>query len=298
MIEAAGLPCPVCGGHATHQMYPADITSPEQVSFSYTFSPAHSKTFQVMRCDSCTHVFCGPIPNDIASNYQEVVDEEYLRHSDSRRMSAVAVLSALRRRQSQGRLLDIGCATGDFLLAAKEQNFSVEGIELSLWSSKIARDRGLSVHREYLDAFAPKHRGEYDVATLWGVIEHFAHPRRELRNIADLLRPGGLLALWTGDVDSTTSRLLGRKWWYWQGQHIQYFTERSLKQLVREAGLEPVATKLYPFAASLETVSNSLRRYRSRDLLLSLVKPLFRVKPTWHLRIPGEMFFLARKPGV
>ena len=295
MSDAANLPCPVCGSNATHQKHPAEIVAPEQVSFSYTFSPSHSKTFQVMRCDSCTHVFCAPIPSDIARNYQDVVDEEYLRHSSSRQMSAVPLLSTLRRYQPRGRLLDVGCATGDFLLAAREQQYSVEGIELSDWSSRIARGKGLSVYREYLDVFAPRHCDEYDVVTLWGVIEHFADPRREIRNIVDVLRPGGIAALWTGDVDSVTSRLLGKKWWYWQGQHIQYFTERSLTRLLREAGLDPVATRLYPFAASLETLANSLRRYRSRDLFLSILKPLFRVKPTWYLRIPGEMFFLARK---
>lgn len=297
LSESDVIPCPVCDSTGSHRWYPAEIASPEQVSFCYTFSLAHNKTFQVMRCESCTHAFCAPIPSDIARHYQDVVDEEYLRHANSRRMSAMGLLSVLKRYRSPGRLLDVGCATGDFLLAAREQGHSVEGIELSHWSSRIARERGLSIHSEYLDAFAPKHRREYDFVTLWGVIEHFAHPRREIQNIVSLLRPGGILALWTGDVNSVTSRLLGRKWWYWQGQHIQYFTHRSLTRLATDGGLEPVATKVYPFAASLETISNSLRRYRSRDLLLSFLKPLFRVKATWHLRIPGEMFFIARKPG-
>jgi 2-polyprenyl-3-methyl-5-hydroxy-6-metoxy-1,4-benzoquinol methylase len=295
LSDSGDMPCPVCANKASHRWYPAEIAGSEQVSFSYTFSPAHSKTFQVMRCDSCTHAFCAPIPSDIARHYQDVVDDEYLRHAHSRTISATWLLSALKRYHSPGRLLDVGCATGDFLLAARETGYSAEGIELSNWSSRIARERGLIIHQEYLDAFAPRHRGEYDFVTLWGVIEHFAHPRREIRNIATLLRPGGILALWTGDVDSVTSRLLGRRWWYWQGQHIQYFTHRSLARLVTEGGLEPVSTNLYPFAASMETISNSLRRYRSRDVLLTLLKPLFHIKPTWRLRIPGEMFFVARK---
>jgi SAM-dependent methyltransferase len=296
-MEAQASQCPVCLSTSTRVLYESQIASPEEVSFSYTFTPAHSKTFRVMQCEACTHAFCAPIPADIARHYKEVVDEEYLRHEGSRRLSAKALLSVLGRLKPSGRLLDVGCATGDFMLAAQSAGYSVEGIELSSWSSSIARERGLTIHREYLDAFAPKHPAEYDVVTLWGVIEHFADPRRELRNIAAVLRPGGLLAIWTGDVASVTSRVLGRKWWYWQGQHIQYFTHKSLSRLVVDAGLEPAANKLYPFAASFDTISNSLRRYRSRDLLLSLVKPLFRVRPTWYLRIPGEMFFIARKPA-
>lgn len=297
MNRAFNLPCPVCENTATHQWYPSEIASPEQVSFSYTFSPANSKTFQVLRCDSCTHAFCGPIPDDIARHYKDVVDNEYLRHADSRGGSAELLLSVLAQHRSSGNLLDVGCATGDFLFAAKARGYRVEGLELSQWSSKIARERDLTVHQEYLHAFAPNHPAEYDLVTLWGVIEHFANPRREIRNIADILRPGGVVALWTGDVDSVTSRILGKRWWEWQGQHIQYFTKKSIARLVADVGLEPVAMKLYPFAASFETISNSLRRYRARPLLLPILKPLFRVKPMWTLRLPGEMFFIARKPA-
>jgi SAM-dependent methyltransferase len=212
-------------------------------------------------------------------------------------MSALSLLAQLRRHHPPGRLLDVGCATGDFLAAARDDGQQGEGIELSDWSSRIARARGLRVHQEYLEAFAATHPGEFDFVTLWGVIEHFANPRAEIRHIADLLKPGGILALWTGDVDSVTSRLLKRKWWYWQGQHIQYFSRRSLTKLVEDAGLEPVTAKLYPFGASLETISNSLRRYPAHDLIMSFLKPVFRIKPTWSLKIPGEMFFIARKPA-
>ena len=42
--------------------------------------------------------------------------------------------------------LDVGCATGDFLDAGREEGFDVEGLELSDWSCGIARGRGLTVH--------------------------------------------------------------------------------------------------------------------------------------------------------
>jgi SAM-dependent methyltransferase len=265
------------------------------VSFSYTFSPAGAKTFQVLRCRACTHAYCHPIPSDIAKNYRDVVDEEYMRHVDSRYLSSERLVSTVQQYHASGRLLDVGCATGDFLRAAKARGYDVDGIELSDWSSRIARQAGLSVHNEYLEGYAKRCPGYYDFVTLWGVIEHFANPRHEMQSIAALLRPGGILALWTGDVDSITSRVLGRKWWYWQGQHIQYFTHRSLTRLATDHGLEPVSTERYPFAASFETISNSLRRYRSHQWMTALMKPVFRVRPIWYLRLPGELLFLARK---
>jgi 2-polyprenyl-3-methyl-5-hydroxy-6-metoxy-1,4-benzoquinol methylase len=288
--------CPVCDSAETQPWYPAQIQDAEQVSFSYTFSPGHNRTFQVLRCRVCTHAYCFPIPADIARHYRDVMDEEYIRHETSRILSAGAVLEASKKHQPGGRLLDVGCATGDLLVAATRLGFEAEGLELSDWSSTIARKRGFTVHQERLGDLAQRSSATYDLITLMGVIEHFSEPREEMAHLSRLLKPGGLLAIWTGDVDSSLSRILGRRWWYWQGQHIQYFTRRSLTRLSRGAGLEVVATSRYPFAATQDTIRNSLRRYRSHQLLNGLLRPLFALKPVWFLRLPGEMLHFARRP--
>lgn len=293
-VVAAG-PCPVCGSGEVHHWHQAEIQDAAQVSFSYTFSPHHNRTFQVRRCRACTHAYCFPIPENLAEHYRDVIDEEYLRHEISRILSADAVLGTVRRHGSCGRLLDVGCATGDLLVAAKRLGFEAEGLELSDWSSEVARQRGFKVHQGYLETLARQSPGAYDVITLMGVIEHFAAPRAEMAHLSSLLKAGGVLVIWTGDVDSILSRILGRKWWYWQGQHIQYFTHRSLARLVAEAGLEVVATRRFPFAATMGTIANSLRRYRGHRLMVELARPFFALKPVWFLRLPGEMLLLARR---
>ncbi len=294
--ESVTSSCPVCGSRDVRRWYAADLKDADQVSFSYTFSPHHRRTFPVLRCRACTHAYCFPIPENIARHYRDVIDEEYLRHEASRTLSAEAVLGIVRSRAPARRLLDVGCATGDLLVAAKRLGFEAEGLELSDWSAGIARARGFEVYREYLETLAQRSPGAYDLITLMGVIEHFSSPRAELAHLSRLLVPGGMLAIWTGDVDSILSRILGRRWWYWQGQHIQYFTHRSLTRLVAGVGLDVVATRLFPFAATMETIANSLRRYRPHKVLTWLVRPLFALKPVWFLRLPGEMLLLAERP--
>jgi predicted TPR repeat methyltransferase len=240
-------------------------------------------------------VFCWPVPSSISDEYSDVVDEEYLRHRDSRVFAASACLDTITRYVSTGRLLDVGCATGDFLAVARDRHYVAEGLELSAWSASIARGRGLTIYDQPLVSLAEQMPGAFDVATLWGVIEHFAHPADEMARLASLLKPGGLLALWTGDVDSITSRLLGRRWWYWQGQHIQYFSKRSMQRLVRDVGLEMVGIRLYPFGATHQTISNSLGRYVLGPLIEPILTLPFRLRPAWHLLLPGEMFVLARR---
>ena len=193
------------------------------------------------------------------------------------------------------KLLDVGCATGDFLDAGRAAGFDVEGLELSTWSCAVARERGFTVHQQRLSELAVSAPAQYDVVSLIGVIEHFPEPRAEMANLAKLLRPGGVIVMWTGDVDSWLARVLGRRWWYWQGQHIQYFTQKSLSALARWAGFEPLATERYPFAATHATLSNSLRRYPFHAVASALLAPVFKIKPVIYLRLPGEMLFLARR---
>lgn len=286
--------CPICKSENTVELYPSDVDI-KKLSFTYEFTQESRKTFRVVRCRDCTHVFCSPLPKNIYKNYEDVVDLEYLRHSQSRKLSAKAVLSDISKYISNGRLLDVGCATGDFLSVANEFGYSVDGLELSHWSSEIARKRGINVYSNSIKSLARKFPKKYDVVTLWGVIEHFEYPGQEMQYLNQLLKPGGFLVLWTGDVDGIVSRLLGRKWWYWQGQHIQYFTHKSLNYLAEINGFEHIRTKRYPLAVTCKQLDNSLKRYRFKKLFMMLIKPMFIIKPIWYLRLPGEMFWIGRK---
>lgn len=286
--------CPICKSQSTVELYPENLDL-RTLTFTYEFTPESQKTFRVVKCSNCTHVFCSPLPKDIYKNYQDVVDKEYLRHSKTRKLSSQFVLNVIKRYISLGKLLDIGCATGDFLAVAKDFGYSVEGLELSKWSSEIVRSKGITVHKELLKSLSARLVRRFDIITMWGVIEHFQNPLQEMLYINRLLKPGGMLVIWTGDVNGIMSRILGRRWWYWQGQHIQYFTNSSLNRLASLTGFESIATKLYPIAATYEQVANSLSRYKFQRYLIPIIKLIFLIKPVWYLLMPGEMLWFARK---
>jgi len=294
-INEVGLSaCPVCLSKNTYELYPANVDL-KKIMFTYEFTPQSQKTFRVARCRKCTHAFCSPLPRNMYKNYEDVIDKEYLRHSQTRRLSSQSVLDIIRNYASGGKVFDIGCATGDFLSVAKSFGYSAEGLELSRWSAEIARKKDITVYMDRLKVLAQKFPARYDIVTMWGVIEHFQFPRDEMLCINRLLKPGGLLVIWTGNIDGIMSRILGRRWWYWQGQHIQYFTSRSLNSLASLFDFEHLITKRYPIAATYEQVNNSLKRYKFHKYLMPLIKLLFLIKPIWYLRLPGEMLWLGRK---
>jgi len=286
--------CPICNSKKTRELYSSNIDI-LKLTFSYTRTPDNNKTFRVVKCCNCSHVFCSPIPKMFYKKYEKVTDKEYLKHELARKLTAREVLKLISKYYSCGRLLDVGCATGDFLLEAKKCGFSVEGLELSSWSSKIARSRGLKIHKKTLRALSEKNKNSYDFITMWGVIEHFENPTSEMKYINKLLKPNGILILWTGDINSLTSKIMGRRWWYWQGQHIQYFTKNSLNFLASLSGFENIKTQIYPFVANYELLNNSLSRYRLHTVIIKFLWPLFLVRKQIILRLPGEMLWFGKK---
>jgi SAM-dependent methyltransferase len=117
----------------------------------------------------------------------------------------------LERRES-GRLLDVGCGNGDFLLWMQRLGWEVEGIDLDPITAKIAIDRGLRVRVGKLEAadFAPE---SFDAITLCHVAEHFSNPTKIFEKLALLLKPGGVLVSISPNPGAISRRIYGNKWY-------------------------------------------------------------------------------------
>jgi SAM-dependent methyltransferase len=97
-----------------------------------------------------------------------------------------------------GKLLDVGCGTGNFLAAARDAGYEVSGIELDCKAARFARERlGLqNIFPLTISEFAGKHPGErFDAVTFFEVLEHQAAPLEFLQTVRACVRPGGAIAL-------------------------------------------------------------------------------------------------------
>jgi 2-polyprenyl-3-methyl-5-hydroxy-6-metoxy-1,4-benzoquinol methylase len=144
-------------------------------------------------------------------------------------------------KQSNPRLLDIGCAAGNFLQVAAEQGFEGEGLELnSHYVDYIKQHRSLRVFDKRLDemAYAP---ATFDVVTLWDVLEHIPYPFDTLKQIARILRPGGILALTTINHQCINEKILGARWRYYQPpDHVCSFSPALLTSMLHDAQFEVI----------------------------------------------------------
>jgi 2-polyprenyl-3-methyl-5-hydroxy-6-metoxy-1,4-benzoquinol methylase len=283
------MKCPVCNSTDQKLLYPDTLgnNSPE---FGHTFSQNHMRTYKIVKCLSCSHAFA--ILPDNKINYEDVIDPDYLKRNEAHLLTAQKVLQKLLTVKSSGVLLDVGCATGDFLSIAQDF-YIVEGLELSKWSSDIAKQRCFKIHTCPLTELPDK---KFDIITLWAVIEHFENPQQEIKKIYNLLNPDGIICIWTGNIDSLPSKILGKKWWYIQGQHIQYFSQKSLHKLLSDNNFKQIMMDTYPFTTNLNSLSKSFYRYNlMKPITQYLLENKIMRDKIITLKIPGEMLAIYKK---
>jgi len=181
----------------------------------------------LVRCDRCSFMFVYPRPTE--DELKLLYDDEYFSGEDLAKCldfrkpvfeQCLTTLKSVAR--GYGRLLDVGCATGEFVQEAAAWGWDAEGIESSRTAASFARtQKGLSVHNADLES-VPFSQNSFDAVTLLDVLEHLLHPRDAMQRVHGLLRPGGIVVV----------RLPNTRY------HLNHFTPKTLRGLLQTVGFK------------------------------------------------------------
>lgn len=232
---AAPALCVLCGGQrwTAHFGTAAAGLPMSPVSERYRITHSERKLVRALqRCADCGMVIL-PLHYAPPVDYQEAADPYYLEQAPQRIANAHRLLGLI---PAGGRLLDVGCAVGFLLVAARERGFAVQGVEMSAWASEYARAvHGLDVKTGCLEA-ASFPAASFDAVVMADVIEHLTDPRATLQAIHRVLRPDGRLLLLTPDVGSVAARLAGPRWWGLLDDHYFYYSRPTLARFLDGEG--------------------------------------------------------------
>ncbi len=210
--------------------------------------------FQLVQCQRCGLLYINPRP-DAASigAYYPDMDYHAFQPSDGLKARLVKWLrdgeakALLAELPSGACALEIGCGTGDLLVALRERGADVMGIEPNDAAASVARtQRGLDVKTGILDAvqLAP---AQFDLILMKYALEHVHSPRATLTRIRQLLKPGGRAVFWVPNVASWDARLFGA---CWRGldapRHLYIFTPDTVRQLVEKSGMRLIDVSYSP----------------------------------------------------
>jgi SAM-dependent methyltransferase len=143
-----------------------------------------------------------------------------------------------------GKLLDVGCGPGNFLMALGLllPRWRGAGIEPGAQAAAAARRQQLEVVQGYLETAGLEEQA-WDAVTLWNVLEHLPDPLGALATIRRLLCPEGMLYLALPMADSWDARVLGAYWMGWElPRHFMLLSRDTLQKMLDRAGFQVVTS--------------------------------------------------------
>lgn len=203
-----------------------------------------------MECMNCALVYLWPQPSkeELVQYYtSETTTARYaespmssVKYAEARYGKLIKLLSTKStgfRNPTRGRLLDIGCGNGEFLQVASEHGWLVSGTELSPSAvCSAARVVGGQIYGGDIEALNLKGE-QFDLITMYHVIEHLLDPVATLAELRRLLKKGGWLFVETPNIHGLGARIKGKAWSsICPPEHIVYFNQRSLRHCLSEAG--------------------------------------------------------------
>jgi len=195
----------------------------------------------IVSCRRCASVYTPYSPwYSSEFYYHTYYEEEVLSPPAFVQTRLEEITAEFARYRKTNRLLDIGCGAGNLLVAARKNGWNAQGLDVSSNAVTHVRELGFEVFQgELAEAQFPA--GHFDVITAAEFLEHLPEPRTLLTEVARLLRPGGLFWTTTPHARGLSARVLGLKWrCIWPPEHLQLFSARGLKALLREVGFRDI----------------------------------------------------------
>ncbi len=229
------------------------------------FQLLHNKELDMLE------TFPQPLAERLSEYYKS---DDYISHTDTKRNLLELVYHsvrqiALKRKlklinsfdSESKNLLDIGCGTGDFLVTALKDNWTITGIEPDEKARQIAKSKtNNSVFEiEQLEKLKPH---SFDVITLWHVLEHLPNLEMHTALFKSLLKSSGTLVIAVPNFKSYDAHYYKNFWAAYDApRHLWHFSKITIEELFKKENLNLVKT--LPMIFDAYYVSLLSEKYKS-----------------------------------
>jgi len=235
----------------------------------YSGIMAEGGSYGVQFCEACGLGKTVPFLDE--SEFKKIYSSTY-RNEDSKRFfgpieSLVRVLRVQRcktieRLAQKGRILDVGCGRGDFLLLMKERGWIPTGLELDERVERHGKSIGMDLRAGSLDSikFPDSH---FDAITFWHVFEHMRNPEWVLKECKRILKPGGVLLISVPNIASLQARFSGKHWFHLDPPfHLYHYSLNNIKSLMESVSFKILKVKHFSLEYNpygfIQSIFNSL----------------------------------------
>lgn len=264
--------CPLCG-HNQSRPFRTPV-----------YFRGDKERFSVVRCAKCGFTFTNPRPEGEAlAAYYET--DDYVSHTEAKdslvnRLYLAVRQWALAQKEKhikkslgfRGKLLDFGAGTGAFLQYAEKKGWKVWGTEPDEGARQLAKEKGVEIWAPEDDRLEGQN---FDVITLWHVLEHLPDLQGDFARLKGLLQANGVLMIAVPNHESWDARIYKDHWAAWDVPlHLSHFRKADIKNLAHHHGMEVVEIKNMPFDAFYVAMLSEQIKSGKTNLPLAFVKGL------------------------
>jgi SAM-dependent methyltransferase len=231
--------CPTCAGMERRMLFAQRFESLANVSLT--------RGYDVVACARCGLVYADRIPSAeaFALYYADASKYEYSHSGGEQHWAERQRLARLAERIAalapvSARLLDVGCSTGELLVALRAQGFSnLTGLDPSQVCVRYAQANGFQMIHQLLGA-RPAHIAQFEVIVLSAVLEHVPDLHGFLDFVEQWLTPDGFLVVEVPDAGNF-ARAFNAPYQEFSVEHINFFSAPALDNLLGVHGYARIA---------------------------------------------------------
>jgi len=209
-----------------------------------------------------------PVPSDLENYYKS---EAYISHTNANKSVFDKVYQRVRKHTLQKKLslinsfvftdkkvLDIGSGTGDFLSTCKNNDWKVFGVEPSKEARTISKKNGVDA----VNDLSLLTEDNFDVITLWHVLEHVENLLEYIEVLKGKLKPDGVLIIAVPNYNSFDASYYKEHWAAFDvPRHLWHFSQESIRKLFSQVYMK--VEKTIPMKFDSYYVSMLSEKYRS-----------------------------------
>lgn len=204
--------------------------------------------FSIVECSGCglRFVFNPPTQKNVDGIYSESYFTgevsrfgytDYVSEAEYGKKNFAKIANNIKRYYQNGKILDVGCASG-VLLSLFGNEWQKVGVDVSSYICDYAKE--IEGCRVLQGDFASLDFGSesFDVVTFLDTLDHTVNPIANLKKAVGILKKNGLCVVTCGDTDSLFAKFMGKNWYiYIPPTHLFFFSRKVLEKIMNSLGL-------------------------------------------------------------
>lgn len=207
----------------------------------------YKENVNIVQCNKCGFIFIPPFYRK-KINYVEYKNEDSLKAVIAGNDWLKIQRHKLRYKTIQkycksGKLFDLGVGWGHFLHTGRLLGYDVAGIEMAKMPFTYAKEY-LKLPVDEIDFFNYKHLNDnYDIITMWDVLEHIDNCDKAVEKCALMLKVGGYIVIQVPQIDSSIAKKHKENWQAMGLDHVNYFSKATITNFLENNGFKVVRIK-------------------------------------------------------